>query len=234
VSEFFDTFNEDFYLGSDQNDSIFGLSGDDYIQGGGGSDYIDGGEGADIIYGDLNGIVAGTDNLNDTIFGGEGNDFLFGGAGNDSLNGGNGNDLLSGESGGDILTGGAGSDIFRFFTPPLLNANGQLDSFSNFTASLGVDTITDFTPGEDKIQLSNQIFTALPNNVDFATAFATVNSDLAAENSNALIVYNSVNGKLFYNQNGSELGLGNGAQFALLSNAPSLTSSDFLLQVLGS
>lgn len=68
---------------------------------------------------------------NDTLIGGEGTDVLFGGAGNDSLYIGS----------NDLLTGGAGRD---FFIPNLaLNYYGYGDS-----------RITDFTPGEDRIDLS--------------------------------------------------------------------------------
>jgi hypothetical protein len=44
------------------------------------------------------------------------------------------------------------------------------------------------------------------------------------------IVYNSVSGQLFYNQNGSAAGFGSGGLFATLTGAPILTASDFILQ----
>lgn len=72
-----------------------------------------------------------------TAYGGDGNDLLYGGAGNDTLYGGDGNDLLDGGTGTDTLTGGAGADVFRFA------AHG-----------FGQATITDFTPGADRIDLS--------------------------------------------------------------------------------
>jgi len=67
--------------------------------------------------------------------GGTGIDVLYGFAGNDTLNGGGGNDRLSGGTGNDLLTGGAGADRFVF-------TNGD-----------GNDTITDFAPGTDVVEL---------------------------------------------------------------------------------
>ncbi|MCC5632238.1 hypothetical protein LC613_31835 [Nostoc sphaeroides CHAB 2801] len=43
------------------------------------------------------------------------------------------------------------------------------------------------------------------------------------------IVYDSVNGELFYNQNGIAAGFGSGGLFANLRNAPTLTASDFVV-----
>ncbi|OKH36443.1 hypothetical protein NIES2119_17560 [[Phormidium ambiguum] IAM M-71] len=218
----------DILIGDDQNnrqiERIFGFAGDDDIQGGGGNDYIDGGDGDDILYGDLIDGSASTDNLNDTIFGGNGDDYLSGNSGDDYLDGGNGNDFLTGESGNDVLSGGAGSDTFYFDVPPIPELTGYV------LGSLGIDTITDFTAGEDKILLSQRMFSNLLGVTDFSTVFTTVISDLEAETSNGLIVYNSVNGSLFYNLNGSELGFGNGGQFAVLSSIPTITASDFKVE----
>jgi hypothetical protein len=61
--------------------------------------------------------------------GGPGAEWLYGYAGNDTLNGGGGNDHIIGGTGNDTLTGGTGDDIFMF------------------TYGDGLDTITDFTPG---------------------------------------------------------------------------------------
>ncbi len=80
---------------------------------------------------------------NDVLDGLAGNDRLIGGWGNDTLNGGDGNDVLIGGMGKDTLTGGAGRDVFRLET--------KQDSG---TSSLTRDTITDFTPGQDRIDLS--------------------------------------------------------------------------------
>lgn len=229
----------DILLGSEQNDRIFSFAGDDEIQGGEGNDEIYGGDGDDILYGDLIGYAS---TGNDTIYGENGNDYLSGNGGDDYLDGGDGDDFLSGESGNDILTGGAGSDTFYFHKPPSLAfmselgtfALAEVDALSNFNGSLGVDTITDFNSGEDKILLSQKMFSALSGLTDFSTVFATVSDDLEAETSNGLIVYNSVSGSLFYNLNGSELGFGRGGQFAVLTGAPSIIASDFQVEMMTS
>ncbi|MGV8987394.1 MAG: calcium-binding protein [Cypionkella sp.] len=80
---------------------------------------------------------------NDTLMGNDGNDTLRGGLGNDLLVGGDGDDLLRGEFGRDTLTGGQGHDTFVFSA-----------LFHTGTDAASADTITDFTQGEDIIDLS--------------------------------------------------------------------------------
>ena len=127
------------------------------------------------------------------------------------------------------LKGGAGSDKFAFATGSKFDIK-----------ELGVDTINDFTSAGvdlDKIQLSKFTFTALSNSV-FPTAlnsadFATVTSDSLAADRSAKIVYNSANGSLFYNPNGSVPGFDAvtdfGGKFAQLggSSVPVLTTASF-------
>ena len=89
------------------------------------------------------GVINGTGNtLNNVITGNGSNNRLTGGAGNDTLNGGAGNDILNGGTGTDVLVGGLGSDTFVF--------NTISDST---TVSPTWDIITDFTQGQDRIDL---------------------------------------------------------------------------------
>jgi Ca2+-binding RTX toxin-like protein len=113
-------------------DTVSALSGADRIAGGGGGDELNGGNGRDTILGGL-GL--------DRLYGGAGHDILVGGPGGDRLHGGAGNDLLIGSSGRDWLSGGAGADLFRY------RSAGE--------AGLGAqrDTIADFTPGQDHVDL---------------------------------------------------------------------------------
>ncbi|AUT00969.1 hypothetical protein CLI64_11470 [Nostoc sp. CENA543] len=235
-------------LGNSANNFLYGRAGNDYLHGGGGDDWLFGEEGRDSLLGgsgqDI--LFGGQDNDalyggdgDDTLYGGDfsslfapdsdtGHDYLAGGNGNDSLFGGQGNDLLMGEDGNDILTGGTGADEFFF---------GSF--FGQFRASeLGIDTITDFSRSEgDKIGLGKRTFTALRSiagtGFSIGSEFARVNSDTAAALSSAFIVYNSSNGKLFYNPNGSASGfaatLDAGGHFATLTGNPSLIASDFSL-----
>ncbi|MDW8177974.1 MAG: 5'-nucleotidase C-terminal domain-containing protein [Gloeomargarita sp. SKYBB_i_bin120] len=161
---------------------------------------------------------------NDTLSGNEGDDILDGGAGNDVLNGGAGNDTLQGGPGDDTLTGGAGRDRFIFSAP-------SPSATTAVTTLIGIDTITDFNPAEDTIVLDRSTFTRFTSfgAIDAAT-FAVVDSDAAAETSAAFIVYNRTNGKLFYNQNGTEAGFGAaGGQFATLTGNPTLTAANFVV-----
>ena len=78
---------------------------------------------------------------NDTLNGLDGSDTLIGAGGNDTLNGGNGPDILNGGAGQDTLSGNAGNDSFVF-------------SALAYSTVAHPDTITDFTSGKDKIDVS--------------------------------------------------------------------------------
>lgn len=152
--------------------------------------------------------LTGTDaaeNLNGLM----GDDLLEGRGGPDWLAGGAGIDMLNGGAGDDLLIGGSAMDRFVF------NSGAPFNS-----TQLGVDTIVDFNAAEDRIRLSRTTFSALPNLSLSASEFAVVGSDGAAAISPAVIVYNSVNGSLFYNANRSTDGFAGtftgGGKFAQL------------------
>jgi Ca2+-binding RTX toxin-like protein len=157
-----------------------------------------------------------SDSGNDRLTGNSLNNTLTGGGGNDQLTGQDGNDSLIGGSGDDLLTGGNGSDNFIFNS-----------------SNLGIDAISDFTPGSDKIVLSKAIFTALQsiigNGFSQAAEFASVDDDDLVATSSAFIVYSNSSGSIYYNQNGSAAGLGSGSEFANLLTVPTLTAADFAL-----
>ncbi|MDZ3825332.1 retention module-containing protein [Pseudomonas monsensis] len=145
------------------NNELHGGAGNDLLYSGPGNDLLDGGTGIDTVsyahatagvtvnlglLGAQNTLGAGTDtlsnienligsNFNDTLTGDNNNNVINGGLGNDILNGGGGDDLLIGGLGNNTLTGGSGADTFQY-----LKGNS------------GHDTITDFTPGTDKLDLS--------------------------------------------------------------------------------
>ncbi|MDJ0391687.1 calcium-binding protein [Roseomonas sp. E05] len=140
------------YAGYGQ-DTVFGGAGDDLIMGYGagglssgnvdglasqdGADRLHGGAGQDVIQGGGGG---------DIIFGDDGDDWLYGGSGNDTLSGGTGNDVIESGRGADTMSGGAGRDIFVF-------GYGYLSEFGG-DANEGRDTLLDFRPGVDRIDLS--------------------------------------------------------------------------------
>ncbi|REJ44056.1 MAG: hypothetical protein DWQ54_00415 [Microcystis flos-aquae TF09] len=157
-----------------------------------------------------------SDSGNDRLTGNSLNNTLTGGGGNDQLTGQNGNDSLIGGFGDDLLTGGNGSDNFIFNS-----------------SNLGIDAISDFTPGSDKIVLSKAIFTALQsiigNGFSQPAEFASVDDDDLVAISSAFIVYSTSSGSIYYNQNGSAAGLGSGSEFANLLTVPTLIAADFTL-----
>jgi hypothetical protein len=89
---------------------------------------------------DTNGAIDGTAN----------DDYLVGGAGSDFIDGGLGDDILVGGLGVDTLTGNTGNDKFR------ISANED-----------STDVISDFTDGEDKLDLSEIIGIPAINSSNF-------------------------------------------------------------------
>ena len=124
-------------------DTVIGSAGADDIRGNNGSDTIHGGAGDDILQGGGANDFDPAEDLSHEL---DGRDTLYGGEGNDKLGGGQGSDWLYGGKGHDTLQGGAGSDI--------LYGDGGRDVFVYADVSDGLDTIGDFRPGSDLIDLS--------------------------------------------------------------------------------
>jgi Ca2+-binding RTX toxin-like protein len=125
-----------------------------------------------------------------------------GGAGNDALIGTAGPDVLLGLAGNDTLTGGLGLDSFRYLDP-----------------TQGLDTITDFQPGQDRIEVVGAAFGGLPVGQLAPGRFA-LNAPVEADDR---FVFNTTTGALSYDPDG------NGAMVATtiaLLNVPTLTTSD--------
>ncbi|SDQ91284.1 type I secretion C-terminal target domain (VC_A0849 subclass) [Pseudomonas sp. UC 17F4] len=153
----------DVLIGGDGNDFLYGGDGNDLLIGGAGNDLLDGGAGIDTAsYASAGSAVtvnlstvgaqntggAGTDTLvaienligsdyNDNLTGNDNANVLNGGLGNDTLIGGGGDDVLIGGPGNNTLTGGTGSDTFLYQQ-----------------GNTGHDVVTDFTPGTDRLDLS--------------------------------------------------------------------------------
>lgn len=237
-------------------DTLEGLGGDDILDGGPGKDIMKGGNGDDTYFVDNHKDIvresrnSGIDTVNasttyrlknnvenlvltgnkpikgignngrNEITGNDARNVIKGNGGKDILTGGGGNDLLDGGKGNDILTGGDGKDKFLFNTRRRFRRR-----------DVGVDTIEDFILGEDKIVLDRTTFKSLRSNqFRDGLEFEVVDTNAAAKNSDAFIVYNQNIGGLFYNANGSKRGFGGGGLFATLEGAPELTADDFLTQ----
>jgi Ca2+-binding RTX toxin-like protein len=193
----------DLLTGNAANNVLDGGIGNDTLDGGLGNDSLFGGDGFDVIQcGDGDDVVNGNKN-GDTIFGGAGNDLIGGGNGLDSIDGGTGNDTIIGGLGTDTLTGGEGRDRFQFLR--------DLDGIIN------IDTITDYTAGQDVIELSAAIFTAYAGQVG---SFVNLSVNLS---------YNNVTGVLAYDADG--VGPTAALTFAILgvSVHPMLQGNDFLI-----
>ena len=166
----------DLLIGTSGNDSLFGKKGADTMIGGLGDDHYhvdnagdvvteQSGGGIDTVHVTIANYTLGA-NVENAIAGGI-NDLLVGNSlnnrmstgGNGTLNGMDGNDILIATLGDTHLTGGAGNDIFQ------LNA-----------ATSGMSTITDFTVGEDLIDLRTLMAT-YPGADPVADGVLTLRSD---------------------------------------------------------
>ena len=126
--------------GSAYADSLTGSAGANVLSGGFGADSIYGGFGNDVLYGNQD---------NDLIYGNQDNDTLYGGQGDDTLYGGQGDDVLVGGLGADVMQGNLGADRFLYT---------QVGD----STPAAFDRITEFTSGQDKIDL-RQIHTGGTN-----------------------------------------------------------------------
>ncbi|NES67698.1 MAG: calcium-binding protein, partial [Okeania sp. SIO2D1] len=243
TQEIMGTAEADFLNGTIEQDSIFGLDGNDVINGlddddvlfgnrdldtlngDAGNDTIYGGRDDDLVFGNIGEDFLRGDRGSDSVFGQEGNDIVFGGKDSDLIDGGFGNDSISGDLGSDTLIGGQGIDT--------LTGGEDADIFE-LAVGEGLDMIADFVPQQDIILLDKSTFTAITSDsgtgFSVDAEFAIVTSDFDAETSEAVIVYNSNNGKLFYNTNGTAAEFGSGGEFANLTNIASISENDFLLR----
>jgi hypothetical protein len=129
--------------------------------------------------------------------------------GKDVILGTNLRDILSGGLGNDILTGGSGGDSFSF------NALNE-----------GIDTITDFSVGNDDLFVKGSGFGGGLVSGDIITAAQFV-IGTAATNTSQRFIYNPTNGALFFDVDGN--GVTAASQFAILSPNLALTYEDIFV-----
>ncbi len=192
------------------NDTITTAAGDDVVYGGSGADTISTGKG------------------NDKLYGGSGADKLSGGADNDYLEGGSGNDVLDGGSGGDYLIGGTGNDTIT---------SGSGNDFIALTVGSGTDLITDFTHGQDKIRLGNDILGQLPDTyrgaIDIASALVNINPTDGSASlipssalSNPVLIFDAATQVLSFDADGLA-GAGAAVELAKFAGVSELNGADF-------
>jgi Ca2+-binding RTX toxin-like protein/RNA 3'-terminal phosphate cyclase len=202
--------------GTSKNDRILGTPKNDDIRGGRGNDTLIGGfgiplYGIDRLFGEdgNDNLIGGSDSDwldggkgRDRISGGDGRDVLFGGVDRDKLLGGTGNDVLTGGTGDDLLTGGSGRDTFTF------NSLNE-----------GVDTIRDFSPTEDLIDLRS-IFKQLPAG---SSAFARYRQFIKLETSGSDVKVNVI-------ADGTEKGMATTLAVVQNTSINAIGSRNFLIQ----
>lgn len=174
------TNGNDWLVGDDSGNTIYGLGGDDNIWGYGGNDWLVGGSGNDIVvggdggdslwgeagddwlYGEFGDDVLVGEDGNDGLVAGAGDDWLYGGTGNDYMLGDAGRDFLVGEAGDDymntgagidVMIGGAGGDTFFVDTDfaVLLQAYPLGSRQASAIGHDWVDRVTDFQDGIDRL-----------------------------------------------------------------------------------
>ncbi|CAH1521365.1 VWFA domain-containing protein [Vibrio owensii] len=107
----------------------------------------------------------------DTLYGQQGDDILFGHGGND---------ILVGGEGDDILIGGSGEDTFKFIDDGSGIRDGE------------IDTIKDFTKGEDKIDISDLLHTDDSDSID--SLLANNEIGLEADGDNLILTISESDG----------------------------------------
>jgi serralysin len=145
----------------------------------------------------------------ENLLGSQGTDLLAGDQLDNRIDGNGGNDMLWGAGGNDTLIGGAGADTFVYTY-----------WYDGNTGS--VDTIVDFTSGEDHIGLQAEYFGL--NSLDEIDFF--IGSDVQAQDRAALL-YDPVTGLLSFDFDGSA-GM-DPVALATITGAPELTIADFVL-----
>ena len=176
---FVGTATADVIHGTTGNDNLSGMGGDDVLEGGLGNDVLNGGAGIDTASYDnaTSGVTVNLALVGQQNTGGGGLDTLIdmenllGSHFNDVLTGNSGNNVLAGNGGNDQLAGGGGADTFKWLA-----------------GETGTTTITGFTPGQDKLDLS-QLLTGEHSNAgsldDFLTMAFGTNTTITVDTNTA-------------------------------------------------
>jgi Ca2+-binding RTX toxin-like protein len=114
--------------------------------------------------------------------------------------------------GADTLSGNGGGDRFLFDTP--------------LNAATNVDTVLDFKSGQDKLLLSDVIFSNVAPGVLSVDSFVP-GAGAQAQDADDRILYDTTTGSVSYDADGN--GAGTAVAFATLFGTPSLAATDILV-----
>lgn len=137
-------------------------------------------------------------------------------------------DVFVGNGGNDTLTGGTGADKFVFgnvHEQVVTGAATEEQSYVDTAFSLtGVDTITDFLHGTDKIELHLDQYTNLAG---FNASMLRVNATGNAVDANDYLLFNTTSKMLSYDEDGS--GAGAAVNIATLTGVTTFTAGDVVV-----
>ena len=140
-----------------------------------------------------------------------------GNAQGNAITGNQGNNTLDGRAGSDTLTGGDGADVFLFDT---------------MLSAAGIDLISDFAVGIDKIRLDDDVFAAFTGTVTMlvgANQFVSGADITTAQDATDRLIYDTDTGALYYDADG--VGGVSAVQIAALGTTthPGITAGDFVI-----
>ncbi len=222
---------------------IIAGNGDDVIGGTANGDVFDGGLGIDKVryrasatgvsvdLGSgigLSGDAAGDTFVNiENITGSTQSDALFGDDGANALRGRESGDILVGRTGNDVVQGGDGDDVLNGNRDhDVLSGGLGADSFLLQSSGLDRDRITDFESGIDTLTIRAVRFGAglAAGNLSADSFVANTSGD--AEGLEDRFIYNTLDGTLTFDSNGS-LGGGREVIARFTGKLPVLHASDF-------
>jgi Ca2+-binding RTX toxin-like protein len=136
-------------------------------------------------------------------------------------------DVFVSNSGDDVLTGGAGADTFVFGKVHEQVVTGDDDEVQTYVDTAfelsGIDFITDFMSGLDKIALNTDMFSSLTVG-GFSAGNLVVGSGATAGDADDYILFDTSTFALSYDADGS--GAGAAIQFATLDGVTSFSATD--------